>query len=101
MELEVKAGRFREDLFFRLAAATVTLPPLRERPAEIPLLAERFLSLACRKLGRTPLAIADKTKSLLSPHSFPGNVCELRNLMDYCAATATEDAIQPLSLIHI
>jgi two-component system response regulator AtoC len=98
LELEVKAGRFREDLFFRLAAATVTLPPLRERPAEIPLLAERFLILACRKLGRTPLAIADKTKSLLGQHSFPGNVRELRNLMDYCAATATEDAIQPWHL---
>lgn len=95
LEAETRLGRFREDLFFRLAAATVTLPPLRERPAEIPLLAQRFLDDACRKLRRSPLGISESTRALLLGHPFPGNVRELRNLMDYCAATVTEEQIAP------
>lgn len=98
LEAEGRAGNFREDLYFRLAAATVTLPPLRERQSEIPLLAQRFLDDACRKLGRPSLKLAETTRSLLMRHPFPGNVRELRNLIDYCAATVTEDQIQPFHL---
>lgn len=98
LEAEARLGRFREDLFFRLAAATVTLPPLRDRPAEILLLAQRFLDDACRKLGRSPLGIANSTRALLLGHPFPGNVRELRNLMDYCAATVTDEQIAPWHL---
>jgi two-component system response regulator AtoC len=98
LEAEGRAGRFREDLYFRLAAATVTLPPLRERQVEISLLAQRFLEDACRKLGRSSLKLADTTRTLLLRHPFPGNVRELRNLIDYCAATVTEDQIHPFHL---
>lgn len=98
LEAEGRAGRFREDLYFRLAAATVTLPPLRERQSEIPLLAQRFLDDACRKLTRAPLKLSETTRALLMRHPFPGNVRELRNLMDYCAATVTEDQIQAIHL---
>lgn len=98
LEAEVRAGRFREDLFFRLAAATVTLPPLRDRPAEILLLAERFLEDACRKLSRPLLRLSPSTCTLLLAHPFPGNVRELRNLLDYCAATVTDAEIAPWHL---
>lgn len=93
-----RAGRFREDLYFRLAAATVTLPPLRERSAEIPLLAQRFLDEACRRLGHAPLKLAESTRLLLLRYLFPGNVRELRNLVDYCAATVSEPLVQPCHL---
>lgn len=93
LEAEVRAGRFRSDLFFRLATATVTLPPLRERPAEIPLLAERFLIAACAHLERARMMIAAETLAVLANYSWPGNVRELKNLMDYLAATVVEDLL--------
>ncbi|MBM7112018.1 sigma 54-interacting transcriptional regulator [Archangium primigenium] len=86
LEAEVAAGRFRQDLYFRLGAATVLLPPLRERPREVPLLARAFLDRACEALGRAPLVLAPETLATLAHHAWPGNVRELRNLMDYAAA---------------
>ncbi len=94
LEAEAQAGRFRQDLYFRLAAAMVVLPPLRERPIEIAQLAGHFLVTACRKLGRGPLRLSDATLRALQQHPFPGNVRELRNLMDYCAATVAEDEVR-------
>jgi len=98
LEAEMRAGRFREDLYFRLAAATVTLPPLRERPGEMLLLAAHFLREACRKLKREATAIGEPTQKLLLEHPFPGNVRELKNLMEYCAATVSEAHIMPWHL---
>jgi DNA-binding NtrC family response regulator len=98
LQAEMRAGRFREDLYFRLAAATVTLPPLRERPGEVLLLAGHFLREACRKLGQKALELAEPTQKLLLAHPFPGNVRELKNIMEYCAATVTEDHVQPWRL---
>jgi DNA-binding NtrC family response regulator/pSer/pThr/pTyr-binding forkhead associated (FHA) protein len=95
LEAEVKAGRFRQDLYFRLSAATVALPPLRERPREIPLLARSFLSQACQALGRREMLLAADTLRVLSRYGWPGNVRELRNLMDYAAAAVTEDVLEP------
>jgi DNA-binding NtrC family response regulator len=95
LEAEVAAGRFREDLYFRLGAATVLLPPLRERPREVPLLARDFLSRACQALGRRELELASGTLHALSRHGWPGNVRELRNLMDYVAAAVTGDVVEP------
>ena len=86
LEAEVAAGRFRQDLYFRLGAATVLLPPLRERPREVPLLARTFLDRACEALGREPLVMAPDTLAALARYAWPGNVRELRNLMDYAAA---------------
>ncbi|WP_205525422.1 sigma 54-interacting transcriptional regulator [Pyxidicoccus trucidator] len=95
LEAEVAAGRFREDLYFRLGAATVLLPPLRERPREVPMLARDFLARACRALGRSELVLAAGTLLALSRHGWPGNVRELRNLMDYAAAAVTGDVVEP------
>ncbi len=95
LEAEVSAGRFRQDLYFRLGAATVLLPPLRERPREVPMLARDFLERACVALGRGGLELASGTLHALSRHSWPGNVRELRNLMDYVAAAVTGDVVEP------
>lgn len=92
---EVKAGRFREDLFFRLSAAVVTLPPLRDRPRELPLLARTFLEQACTRAGRPSLVICASTMSVLVAHGWPGNVRELNNAMEYAAATAPGPILEP------
>jgi two-component system response regulator AtoC len=90
---EVKAGRFREDLFYRLSVAVVRLPPLRARPRELPLLARRFLTEAARGLGKPPLTLTPAALERLRAHPFPGNVRELKNLMDYLAATVAGPSI--------
>ena len=86
LEAEVTAGRFRQDLYFRLSAATLYLPPLRQRPRELPLLASAFLDEACRRTGRAMMTISEGAMSALLAHSWPGNVRELKNMMQYVAA---------------
>ena len=93
LEAEAEAGRFRRDLLFRLAVATVVLPPLRERPRELGLLARAFLDEACRKAGRAPLAIGADAMARMASHPWPGNVRELRNAMELAAATAAGDVL--------
>jgi DNA-binding NtrC family response regulator len=95
LEAEVRAGRFRQDLYFRLGAATVLLPPLRERPREVPLLARVFLERACQALGRREMVLAADTLAALARYEWPGNVRELRNLMDYAAAAVADDVLEP------
>jgi DNA-binding NtrC family response regulator len=93
---DVKAGRFREDLYFRLCAATVVLPPLRDRPRELALLARHFLERAYA--GRPAPALSMGTLAILSRHRWPGNVRELKNEMEYVAATVDETIIEPWHL---
>jgi DNA-binding NtrC family response regulator/pSer/pThr/pTyr-binding forkhead associated (FHA) protein len=95
---EVKAGRFRQDLFFRLSAAVVVLPPLRDRPHELPLLANSLLADSCTRWGRPSLALSAATMALLQAHSWPGNVRELKNTMEFAATVATGPVIEPSHL---
>lgn len=99
LQAEVAAGRFRQDLFFRLAAARVYLPPLRDRGAEIPILARSFLRAACEKLGRPEIEIAPTCLHLLSTYAWPGNIRELRNVMDFAAASSEEDVLLPYHVL--
>jgi DNA-binding NtrC family response regulator len=78
----VRSGRFREDLYYRLAVVTMRLPALRERPGDIPVLASHFLALACRKYEKAPMVLSASAMRLLTQHSWPGNVRELRNAME-------------------
>ncbi len=78
LEGAVKVGKFREDLFHRLAVLRVTLPPLRERLDDIPLLVDTVLG----RMGRPPSALSDQTRALLSQYPWPGNVRELRNVVE-------------------
>nr|WP_083423170.1 sigma 54-interacting transcriptional regulator [Stigmatella aurantiaca] len=95
LEADAQDGRFRQDLYFRLGAATVLLPPLRERPREISLLARAFLAQACQALGRREMMLSADTLRVLSHYRWPGNVRELRNLMDFAAAAGTGDVLEP------
>jgi len=82
---EVAAGRFREDLFYRLAVVPIHAPPLRERREDVPELAERFLAEACERNGRRPMRLAREALLALQAHEWPGNVRELRNLVERLA----------------
>jgi len=97
----VQAGRFREDLFFRLNVFPIRLPPLRERRDDIPLLAHFFLKRYCREHGRHITGLTMRAmKSLLTYH-FPGNIRELQNLIERGVISADEDgAIDTRHLFH-
>ncbi|ABS27588.1 sigma-54 dependent transcriptional regulator [Anaeromyxobacter sp. Fw109-5] len=82
---EVQAGRFREDLFYRLSVVPVHAPPLRERKEDIPELATRFLAEACDRNGRRPMRLPREALAALQGHEWPGNVRELRNLVERLA----------------
>jgi DNA-binding NtrC family response regulator len=79
---EVAAGRFREDLYYRLAVVPIHAPPLRERREALPELAARFLAEACERNGRRPMSLSREALAALQAHPWPGNVRELRNLVE-------------------
>jgi DNA-binding NtrC family response regulator len=90
---EVEAGRFRRDLYFRLAGASFTLPPLRERRDEVLPLAEQFVASAASPLGRT-FRLAEDAKQWLTSHDWPGNIRELRNACERAVLLATGSLIE-------
>ena len=79
---EVRAGRFRADLFYRLNSFTIDIPPLRERPEDVPELARFFLGLFNRSLKRSASGIGPDAEDALRAYAWPGNVRELRNVME-------------------
>src|SRR5207247_2443914 len=79
LEAAVRAGRFREDLYFRLNVVRITVPPLRERRADVPELIEFFLGKVNRELGTALVGVSAEVRDLLLRHSWPGNVRELEN----------------------
>jgi DNA-binding NtrC family response regulator len=82
LQASISAGTFRQDLYFRIAQFPVHLPPLRERPDDIPLLAMHFLQLFAREMGTAVPAVDPAVLTALSRHSFPGNVRELKNVIE-------------------
>lgn len=88
-------GAFREDLFYRLSVIQVTLPPLRERQDEIPLLCEFFFDEAAESLQRPPIKITPRLQRFLLHHDYPGNIRELRNIIFRlsCLAGDTADIV--------
>jgi len=94
LEAESRAGRFRLDLFHRLAVATVFVPPLRERPREVPLLARAFLDAACARARRPAMAIAPAALQAIARYDWPGNVRELKNAMEYAAAAVADPVLE-------
>jgi DNA-binding NtrC family response regulator len=96
IDAEVARGAFRQDLFFRLNGIALTIPPLRERTAEIAPLARMFLANACAELDRPAApAITEEALSLLERYRWPGNARELRNAMERAAALCVGDALGP------
>jgi PAS domain S-box-containing protein len=85
----VREGRFREDLFYRLNVFPITVPPLRERREDIPLLVWAFVEEFTQTLGKTIRAIAKESMEALQAYAWPGNVRELRNLIERAMITST------------
>lgn len=94
LEDHVRSGAFREDLYYRLKGALLWIPPLRDRAREIPLLAASFLSDACTRRERAPMALSFGALHTLCQYSWPGNVRELRNLMEFMSAALIEDEVE-------
>jgi transcriptional regulator with GAF, ATPase, and Fis domain len=91
---EVKAGRFREDLYYRLQVVPVNLPALRERDGDVALLAQHFLARHAEELGRENLSFSPSAMSALCSYSWPGNVRELENLVERLAILNDADEIE-------
>jgi len=91
----VMQGRFRDDLFYRLNVANLYLPPLRERPEDIPLLIEHFINGFNADRGKDIGGLADEAMRLLLQHDFPGNIRELQNVIEYAFILCPGGLIQP------
>lgn len=90
---EIAAGRFREDLYYRLNGVTLRIPPLRERKGDIELIARHFLEKWARSCGRPPIRITKEVLERLRSYSWPGNVRELDNEIERAVALAYGDSI--------
>jgi two-component system response regulator HydG len=98
LEEEIKRGGFRGDLYYRLNVIAITLPPLRERRDDIPILAESFLRRAAAARGEEPKRLAGPALDALVAYAWPGNVRELENAMERALLLSTGDAITPAAL---
>jgi len=92
---EVEQGRFREDLYYRLNVFPITVPPLRERPADIPLLARHFASISAARNGLPQPAVSAEAYAMLQERRWKGNVRELENAMERAVLLAGREPILP------
>lgn len=93
LKARVKAGTFREDLFYRISGVTLRMPPLRERREDLPELCAHFLRTASEEAGRQVESLAPECRALLTAHDWPGNVRELRNVLTHAAVFSTGPVI--------
>jgi DNA-binding NtrC family response regulator len=98
LKAAVAARRFREDLYFRLSVFPITVPPLRDRSGDIPMLARHFVERFCRDMKKRPLAFAPPALEQLRTYRWPGNVRELQNCIERAVILADSEAIQPRHL---
>jgi len=98
LEEEIMAGRFREDLFYRLAVVPIRVPPLRERKGDVPLLVNHFLKKYSDNLGKDVHEISSYALTVLMGYDFPGNVRELENIIERGVALESSNIILPESL---
>jgi len=98
LQAEVAAGRFRPDLYYRLHVLPIVIPPLRERPLDIPLLAEFFLRQAAQELHRPPQTFGPVALAQLQAHAWPGNVRELQHAVERAALFTPAGVIEQVEL---
>ena len=98
LDQDVKAGKFREDLFYRLSVVTLRVPALKERRTDIPLLAEHFLAKVLEREGHTQLTLSEETIRTLVAYGWPGNVRELESAIEYAVLHARGREIVPEDL---
>jgi len=94
----VEEGAFRDDLYYRLNVVSITVPPLRERPQDVPLLAQHFLDKFARSSGRPAKRFAPETLEILGAYHWPGNVRELGNAIERAVALSSLDVLMPEDL---
>ncbi|MEH6591264.1 MAG: sigma 54-interacting transcriptional regulator [Halioglobus sp.] len=94
LKTEVREGRFREDLFYRLSVFPIEVPPLRDRVDDIAPLAKHFIDLICRDLGRDALQFTQKQLLGLKAHDWPGNIRELKNVIDRAVISSSGDRLR-------
>jgi DNA-binding NtrC family response regulator len=95
LAVEVKEGRFREDLYYRLNVITLKVPPLRERPEDVPLLADFFLGRFAGEMKRRRMTFAPRTMEIMKGYAWPGNVRQLKNAVERMTVLAVGDALEP------
>ena len=95
LDEEIEAKRFREDLFFRLNVIPITLPPLRERDGDVPLLAQHFVDRYCRENNRSHKQIVPEALELMCHYAWPGNVRELQNVIERAVVLDADEVIRP------
>ena len=105
LKAAVAARQYREDLYFRLSVFPITVPPLRDRPGDIPILARYFVDRFCREMKKKPLALSPSAIDSLVSYGWRGNVRELQNCIERAVILSDGDAIQPrhlnlISLLH-
>ena len=98
---EIRDGRFREDLYFRLNVIPIFVPPLRERSEDIPLLAEHFMAIMAAEYGRRPKRLAPEAVARLQQYPWPGNVRELRNIIERLIIMVAGDTITAQDLAFL
>ena len=96
LEEEIKAGRFREDLFYRLSVFPITIPPLRKRKEDIPLLVNYFVAKFNKKTGKKISSVSKETLNALEEYHWPGNVRELESVIERAVITSPGEALQVL-----
>mgnify|MGYP000848186871 CR=1 FL=1 len=101
LETAVREKRFREDLYYRLNVLPIRMPPLRERPEDIPALAIQFINEFCQQNGVVEKILADQTLAYLSRQPWPGNVRQLRNMMERVVALVDRQMIEPSDIEEI
>ena len=99
LQAEVSAGRFRADLYYRLNVVTLSMPPLRQRLDDLPLLCEHLMEKLCRRLGLAPHELAPEALQRLGQHDWPGNVRELQNVLERALMMA-DDAVVSASAVQ-
>jgi DNA-binding NtrC family response regulator len=95
LNAKIAAGKFRQDLYFRLARYVIRTVPLRKRPSDIPLMTEHFLSTLASEMGMAPRKISAEAQALLNRYTFPGNVRELRNIIERALIESSGKTINP------
>jgi len=101
LQEEVREGRFRSDLFYRLNIFPVRVPPLRERPEEIPLLADHFVRTAAKRMRRPVQGISTDAIRALVAHNWPGNVRELANVVERAVILCTDRVVQRRHIVGL
>lgn len=98
LKLLVNEGKFREDLYYRLNVITITLPPLKERKEDIPLLVEHFIDKFNAQMGKHITGVSEETLDILMRYDFPGNVRELENIIEHSMILCRGERIEPVHL---